>query len=88
MKIKPLGDRVLVKPCAEETKTAGGIIIPDVAQEKTQKGVVVAIGNLKDKDLISEGQKFMHNKYAGVSVKIDDIEHLLVKTEDLIAIIE
>jgi chaperonin GroES len=88
MKVKPLADRVMVKLEKNETKTAGGIIIPDTAQEKTQTGVVVAIGNDKDVITVKVGDKVMYDKYAGTQVKIDQDEHLIVKMADIIAIIE
>ncbi len=88
MKVKPLGDRVLVKPEAVETKTASGIIIPDTAQEKTQRAVVVAIGDDKEKILVSVGQKVIHDKYAGTQIQIDGEEHLILKAHDLVAVIE
>jgi len=88
MKVKPLADRVMVKLEKTEAKTAGGIIIPDTAQEKTQNGVVVAIGDDKDVIKVSEGQKVMYDKYAGTQVKIDGVEHLILKMSDIIAVIE
>lgn len=88
MKLKPLADRVLVKLEKSESKTAAGIIIPDNAQEKTQQGVVVAVGDDKDVIKVSVGQKIMYDKYAGVQVKLDGDEHLVVKMSDIIAIIE
>ena len=88
MKVKPLGDRVLVKPDAVETKTAGGIIIPDTAQEKTQRGVVVAVGDDKEKIKVSIGQKVIHDKYAGTQIQIDGVDHLLLKSNDLVAVVE
>ncbi len=88
MKVKPLGDRVLVKPEAVETKTASGIIIPDTAQEKTQRAVVVAIGDDKEKILVSVGQKVIHDKYAGTQIQIDGEDHLILKAHDLVAIVE
>ena len=88
MKVKPLGDRVLVKPDAVETKTAGGIIIPDTAQEKTQRGVVVAVGDDKEKIKVSVGQKVIHDKYAGTQIQIDGVDHLLLKSNDLVAVVE
>lgn len=88
MKVKPLGDRVLVKPDAVETKTAGGIIIPDTAQEKTQRGVVVAVGNDKEKIKVSVGQKVIHDKYAGTQIQIDGVDHLILKSNDLVAVVE
>ena len=88
MKVRPLGERVLVKPDAVETKTASGIIIPDTAQEKTQQGVVVAIGDDKEKIKVSVGQKVIHDKYAGTQIKIDGTDHLILKASDLVAVIE
>ena len=88
MKVKPLGDRVLVKPDAVETKTAGGIIIPETAQEKTQRGVVVAVGDDKEKIKVSVGQKVIHDKYAGTQIQIDGVDHLILKSNDLVAVVE
>lgn len=88
MKVKPLADRVMVKLEKNEAKTAGGIIIPDTAQEKTQTGVVVAVGDDKDVITVKVGDKVMYDKYAGTQVKIDQDEHLIVKMADIIAIIE
>ncbi|UTC75492.1 co-chaperone GroES [Treponema sp. OMZ 792] len=88
MKVKPLGDRVLVKPDAVETKTAGGIIIPDTAQEKTQRGVVAAVGDDKEKIKVSVGQKVIHDKYAGTQIQIDGVDHLILKSNDLVAVVE
>jgi chaperonin GroES len=88
MKVKPLSDRVLVKIQESETKTAGGIIIPQTAQEKTQTGVVVAIGTDKDVIKVKEGDKVMYDKYAGAQIKIDGAEHLIVKFSDILAVIE
>ncbi|MDR3122363.1 MAG: co-chaperone GroES [Treponema sp.] len=88
MKVKPLADRVMVKLEKNEAKTAGGIIIPDTAQEKTQTGVVVAIGTDKDVITVKVGDKVMYDKYAGTQVKIDQDEHLIVKMADIIATIE
>ncbi|WP_010257412.1 co-chaperone GroES [Treponema primitia] len=87
MKVTPLADRVMVKLEKNEAKTAGGIIIPDTAQEKTQTGLVVAIGDDKDVIKVKAGDKVMYDKYAGTQVKIDGIEHLILKMADIIAII-
>ena len=87
MKVKPLADRVLVKPEKLEAKTAGGIIIPDTAQEKTQTAVVVAIGDDKEKIKVTEGQKVLFEKYAGTEVQIDGDDHLILKAADVIAVI-
>jgi len=88
MKVKPLADRVLVKLNKTEAKTAGGIIIPDTAQEKTQEGVVVEVGDDKEKITVKNGQRVMYDKYAGTQIKIDGVEHLILKIADVIAIVE
>jgi chaperonin GroES len=90
MKVKPLGDRVMVKLEKNEAKTAGGIIIPDTAQEKTQQGTVVAVGegDEKVKITVKPGEKVMYDKYAGAQVKIDGEDHLILKMQDIIAVIE
>jgi chaperonin GroES len=88
MKVKPLADRVMVKLEKNEAKTAGGIIIPDTAQEKTQTGSVVAVGDDKEVIKVKAGDKVMYDKYAGTQIKIDGIEHLILKMADIIAVIE
>lgn len=87
MKIKPLGDRVLVKLEEVEEKTAGGIFIPQTAQEKTQSGLVVAVGE-DEMIQVKEGQKVMYDKYAGTQVSVDNVDHLLIRYSDILAIIE
>lgn len=87
MKIIPLGDRVLLKTAMEETTTKSGIIIPDTAQEKTQTGKVIAIGN--DSDItVKVGQRVIYEKYAGAQVEIEGDEHLVIAAKDILAIIE
>lgn len=88
MKLKPLGDRVLLKVEEGETKTAGGLFIPQTAQEKTQVGKVVAVGDDKDVIKVKSGDRVMYDKYAGTSVKIDAVDHLIVKMSDILAVIE
>jgi chaperonin GroES len=88
MKVKPLADRVMVKLEKNESKTAGGIIIPDTAQEKTQTGIVVEVGDDKEVIKVSAGQKVMYDKYAGTQIKFDGEEHLILKMSDIIAVIE
>ena len=88
MKVKPLGDRVMVKLEKKEAKTTGGIIIPDTAQEKTQQGVVVEIGDDKEVIKVQAGQRVMYDKYAGTQIKINGEEHLILKMSDIIAIVE
>lgn len=95
MKIRPLQDRILVKRLEGETKTAGGIIIPDNAKEKPQEGEVIAVGNgkvLEDGKLrkpdVKVGDKVLFSKYAGSEVKIDGDEHLIMREDDLLGVIE
>jgi len=88
MKVKPLGDRVLVKIKESETKTAGGIIIPQTAQEKTQTGIVVAVGTDADVIKVKAGDEVMYDKYAGTQIKLDGTEHLIVKMSDILAVLE
>jgi chaperonin GroES len=88
MKVKPLSDRVLIKIQESETKTAGGIIIPQTAQEKTQTGVVAAVGTDADVIKVKEGDKVMYDKYAGTQIKIDGVEYLIVKMADILAILD
>lgn len=90
MTVKPLADRVIVKVEKSEAKSAGGIIIPDTAQEKTQKGVVTAVGpgTEKEKITVAPGQRVMYDKYAGSQIKIDDQDHLILKMQDIVAVIE
>ncbi|MCX7024312.1 MAG: co-chaperone GroES [Spirochaetes bacterium] len=88
MKVKPVGDRVLIKIQESETKTAGGIIIPQTAQEKTQAGVVIAIGTDTEVIKVKPKDKVMYDKYAGAQIKIDGSDHLIVKMADILAIIE
>ncbi len=88
MKIQPLGDRVLLKIEKEEEKTKSGLYIPETAQEKTQSGTVVAVGDDKDVIKVKAGDKVMYDKYAGTNIKIDGVEHLIVKMDDIIAIVK
>ena len=95
MKIRPLQDRILIKRLEGETKTAGGIIIPDNAKEKPQEGEVVAIGNGKvlddgsvRKPDLKVGDRILFSKYAGSEIKIDGNEHLILREEDILGIIE
>jgi chaperonin GroES len=94
MKIKPLGDRVLVKRIKEEDKTKGGIIIPDTAKEKPQEGKVVAVGKGKvseDGKLITlevkAGDKILFGKYSGSEIKLDGEEHVVLREDDILGII-
>ncbi len=89
MNIKPLGERVVIEPMAAETKTASGIIIPDTAKEKPSKGKVVAVGKTKDgKALaVSEGDVVLYGKYAGTEIEFDNANYLIMKEEDILAIV-
>lgn len=94
MKIKPLQDRILVKRIEEEEKTKGGIIIPDAAKEKPQEGMVVAVGDgkvlesgQKVKPGVKAGDKILFGKYSGTEIKIDGEEHLILREDDVLAII-
>ena len=85
MTIKPLGDRVLVKVEEADQRTAGGIYIPDTAQEKTQNGVVLAVGD--DEEItVKVDDKIIYDKYAGTSVKVNDEEQLILKAADILAV--
>ena len=95
MKLKPLNDRVMVKRLESEEVTAGGIIIPDTAKEKPMKGEIVAAGPGKADDsgkrvpmAVKEGDLVLFNKYAGTEIKIDGIEHLVMREDDILAVIE
>ena len=88
MKVIPLADRVLVKLEKTEAKTAGGIIIPETAQEKTQTGIVLEIGDDTDVITVKVGQKIMYDKYAGTQIILDGEDHLILKMSDIIAVIE
>lgn len=87
--IKPLGERVLVEPAPAEQKTAGGIIIPDTAKEKPQKGTVVAVGpGTKDnKPTVKVGDKVLYGKYSGTEVSYEGKDYLIMKESDIYAII-
>lgn len=87
--VKPLADRVLVEPAAAEEKTAGGIIIPDTAKEKPQKGTVVAVGNGKPDEpmTVKVGDKVLYGKYAGTELSIEGNDYLIMRESDLFAIV-
>jgi chaperonin GroES len=87
MKIKPLADRVLVKVEVEDEKTSGGIYIPQTAQEKTQQGKVLAIGDSSDIK-VKVNDKIIYDKYAGTSIKVEGEEQLILKMSDILAVIE
>ncbi len=95
MKVKPLHDRVIVLRLDEETKTTGGIIIPDTAKEKPQRGKVVAVGEGKvDEDGkrvpvdIKKNDQVLFGKYSGTEIKIDGVDHLILREDDILAVIE
>ncbi len=95
MKLKPLNDRVLVKRLESEEKTAGGLYIPDTAKEKPSRGVVVAAGPGKRADdgkllatTVKAGDTVLFSKYAGTEIKLDGEEHLVMREDDILAIIE
>jgi len=87
--VKPLADRVLVEPAAAEQKTAGGIIIPDTAKEKPQKGTVVAVGNgKKDEPMtVKIGDLVLYGKYSGSEINIDGRDYLIMRESDILAVI-
>lgn len=88
-KVKPLADRVLVMPAAAEEKTAGGIIIPDTAKEKPQKGKVVAVGTGKPDEpmTVKKGDSILYGKYSGTEISIDGKELLIMRESDIFAVI-
>jgi chaperonin GroES len=95
MKIRPLQDRVLVVRIEEEEKTSGGIIIPDTAKEKPQEGRAVAVGpgKLNEKGeripmTVKENDRVLFTKYGGTDVKIDGVEHLILREDDILGILE
>jgi len=94
MNIKPLEDRVILKPSEAETKTSGGIIIPDNAKEKPQKGEVIAVGPGKVSDKGSKiamtlkiGDKVLYGKYSGTEVTVDGTDYLIVRENDVLAVL-
>lgn len=93
--IRPLGDRVVVKPLPMEERTKGGIVLPDTAKEKPQKGEVVAVGpgRLLDNGQrvaidLKPGDRVLYSKYAGNEVKLDDEEYLILRESDILGVIE
>ncbi|MEI6694808.1 MAG: co-chaperone GroES [Bacteroidota bacterium] len=89
LNIKPLADRVIIEAAAAEQKTSGGIIIPDTAKEKPQKGIVVAVGNgKKDEPMtVKVGDNVLYGKYAGTEITIEGKEYLIMKEADIYAIV-
>jgi chaperonin GroES len=95
MKLKPLGDRVLVKSAADKEMKVGGIIIPDTAKEKPQEGVIIATGPGKRDDKgqiipmnVKAGDKVLYGKYSGSEVKLDEVEYMIMHEEDIYGILE
>ena len=94
MKLTPLNDRVLVKRLESEERTAGGLYIPDTAKEKPSKGEVVAVGPGKTADdgkviamTVKAGDSVLFSKYAGTDIQIDGVEHLVMREDDILAVI-
>lgn len=89
MNIKPLADRVLIKPAPAEEKTAGGIIIPDTAKEKPLQGEVLAAGNgTKDEEMVLKaGDTVLYGKYAGTEVELDGKKYLIMRQSDVLAVL-
>ncbi|WP_432823667.1 co-chaperone GroES [Trichloromonas sp.] len=95
MNIRPLQDRIIVKRIEEETKTAGGLIIPDSAKEKPMMGMVIAAGNGKKTDDgkvlaldVKVGDKVLFGKYAGTEIKVDGQEYLMMREDDILGVVE
>jgi len=95
MNLRPLQDRIIVKRVEEEAKTAGGLFIPETAKEKPQRGEIVAVGKGKKTDDgkvlpldVKVGDKVLFGKYAGTEVKIDGEEYLMMREDDLLAVVE
>jgi chaperonin GroES len=87
--VKPLADRVLVEPAAAEEKTAGGIIIPDTAKEKPQRGKVIAVGNgKKDEPMtVKAGDSILYGKYSGTEINVEGKEYLIMRESDIFAVV-
>ena len=95
MKVRPLQDRVLVRRVAEEEKTKGGIIIPDTAKEKPAEGEVVAVGNGKADEkgkvrplAVKKGDRILFGKYSGNEIKVDGVDHLILREDDILGVLE
>jgi len=95
MKVRPLQDRVLIRRVAEEEKTRGGIIIPDTAKEKPAEGEVIAVGNGKTDDKgklralqVKKGDRVLFGKYSGNEIKLDGVDHLILREEDILGVLE
>jgi len=95
MKVRPLHDRILVRRVAEEEKTKGGIIIPDTAKEKPAEGEVIAVGGGKPNDKgtvraleVNKGDRVLFGKYSGNEIKIDGIEHIILREEEVLGVLD
>ncbi len=95
MQLKPLGDRVVIKPLAAEEKTASGIVLPETAKEKPQEGEIIAVGSGKILENgqrvameVQVGDRIIYSKYAGTEFKIDGDEHLILNERDILAIVQ
>ena len=90
MKLKPLADRVIIKPCAAEEVTTGGIIIPDSAKAKPQRGTVLAVGTgTKDEEMtLKEGDSVLYGKYAGTEIDLDGEKVLIMRQNEVLAVVE
>ena len=95
MKVRPLHDRILIRRVAEEEKTKGGIIIPDSAKEKPAEAEVIAVGNGKANDkgevrplTVKKGDRVLFGKYTGNEIKIDGVDHLILREDDVLGVIE
>jgi len=86
MEIRPLGERVLVKVELAEEKTASGLFIPQTSQEKTQFATVTAVGD--DVKTVKKGERILHDKYAGTSIKVKDEDYLILEVKDVLAVIK
>ncbi len=87
MQVRPLGDRVLVKLIEEQERTQSGIYIPDTAKDKPQTGLVVAVGD-GEEIKVKEGQRVLFAKFAGTEIKLDNVEHLILSMDDILAVVE
>lgn len=87
MKFKPIGERVLVRPIEQEEKTASGIVLPDTAKQKPQTARVVAVGDSEEVG-VSEGEVVVYAKFSGTNIKLDNEDHLVLSSDDLLGVVE
>lgn len=87
MQVRPLGDRVLIKMVEEQQRTQSGIYIPDTAKDKPQTGLVVAVGDGEEVK-VKEGERILFAKFAGTEIKIDNVEHLILSADDILAVVD